>query len=164
MLGRKIRRLEKEKGIRNLRWSNPDSTPDGKALLEAVVIRPVRILLTEPLVIMVAVISAVSWGIIYLFAECLLGIYMTMGLSETQASLPFLAIAVGVLFTFFPRLWDMSVVKTRRRRGEHIEPYVLFCPWRFLHFYVENRLTGKALSFQHAERIKSWASPSRHQP
>ncbi|KAL8371126.1 hypothetical protein RB595_001125 [Gaeumannomyces hyphopodioides] len=122
LLGRKIRRLEKERGVRNLRWSNPDSTPDSRALLEAVVVRPVRILLTEPLVIMVAVISAVSWGIIYLFAECLLGIYMTMGLGETQASLPFLAIAVGVLFTFLPRLWDMSVVKARRRRGEHIEP------------------------------------------
>jgi hypothetical protein len=82
----------------------------------------VRILLTEPLVVMVAFISAVSWGIIYLFAECLLDIYAAVGLGETQASLPFLAIAVGVLFTFFPRLWDMRVVRERQRKGEHIQP------------------------------------------
>ena len=55
-------------------------------------------------------------------AEALSQIYTSMGFTTTQASLPFLAIAVGVLFTFLPRFWDMKVVRARHQKGEPIEP------------------------------------------
>lgn len=124
LLARKLRQVREQTGIADLAWHNPDSAPDARTFLELVVVRPARILATEPLVIMIAGISAVSWGIIYLFTEALTGIYLSMGLSRTQASLPFLAVAAGTLFTLFPRLWDMRVVRRRQQRREHVEPYV----------------------------------------
>ncbi len=124
LLGRKIARLRDETNISALEWYNPDASPDLATLLNLIVVRPVTLLVSEPLVIMVAIISAVSWGMIYLFTEALTQIYVSIGFTTTQASLPFLAIAAGVLFTFLPRFWDMKVVRDRNRKNEHVEPYV----------------------------------------
>lgn len=119
---KKLKKLEKETTIINLHFDNPDLTPDLHTLVEVVLVRPLRLLATEPLVMMVATISAISWGIIYLFTESLNRVYVSMGFSSKEASLVFLAIAVGVLFTFLPRFWDMKIVRQKNRRGEHVEP------------------------------------------
>ena len=124
LLARALRRVRERTPRAALAWHNPDAAPDARTFLELVAVRPARILATEPLVIMVAAISAVSWGIVYLFTETLTDIYQAMGFGRTQASLPFLAVAAGTLFTLFPRLWDMRVVRRRQRRREHVEPYV----------------------------------------
>lgn len=124
LMGRKIRQLRNKTGLPDLdlTWHNPDSFPDWKTMLELVAIRPVHILLTEPLVIMVAILSATSWGLIYLFTEFLIPVYVSIGFTRTQASLSFLGVAVGVLLTFLPRLWDRRVVKVREQRQERVEP------------------------------------------
>ncbi|KAF9879925.1 MFS multidrug transporter [Colletotrichum karsti] len=122
LLGRTIRRIGKETVIHDLSWHNPDEAPDWRALVRISVVRPGKILVTEPLVIMVALISASSWGMIYLFTESLTIVYLSLGFTKTQASLPFLAIAVGVLFTFLPRLWDMKVVRDCQRKQIPVQP------------------------------------------
>jgi MFS family permease len=123
LLGRLVESLRRDHAsIDGQDWDNPDASPDAKAFVNIVVVRPSRILTTEPIVIMVAVISGVSWGIIYLFTEAMTKIYQSTGLTRTQASLPFLAIAVGVLFTFLPRIRDQKVVRRRRRMKQEVEP------------------------------------------
>ncbi|KZL63373.1 major facilitator superfamily transporter [Colletotrichum incanum] len=122
LLGGIIRQIRRETTIQELAWHNPDEARDWRALVRISVVRPGKILLTEPLVIMVALISASSWGMIYLFTESLTVVYLSLGFTKTQASLPFLAIAVGVLFTFLPRLWDMKVVRDRQRKKVPIQP------------------------------------------
>ena len=122
LMRRKMHKLRAKFGLTDLKWHNPDSSPDFRTMVDLVVIRPVHILLTEPLVIMVAILSATSWGLIYLFTEFLIPVYMSIGFTRTQASLSFLGIAVGVLFTFLPRLWDERVIRARQRRQEHVEP------------------------------------------
>ncbi|KAF4918448.1 putative transporter [Colletotrichum viniferum] len=122
LLGRIIRDIGRETEVQELSWHNPDEAPDWRALVQISVIRPARILLTEPLVIMVALISASSWSMIYLFTEALTIVYVSLGFTRTQASLPFLAIAVGVLFTFLPRLWDMKVVRDCQRKQVPVQP------------------------------------------
>ncbi|GKT54960.1 MFS multidrug transporter [Colletotrichum tofieldiae] len=122
LLGGIIRQIRRETTIQELAWHNPDEARDWRALVRISVVRPGKILLREPLVIMVALISASSWGMIYLFTESLTVVYLSLGFTKTQASLPFLAIAVGVLFTFLPRLWDMKVVRDRQRRKVPIQP------------------------------------------
>ncbi|KAI8274997.1 hypothetical protein K4K60_008991 [Colletotrichum sp. SAR11_57] len=122
LLGRIIRDIRKETEVQELSWHNPDEAPDWRALVQISVVRPARILLTEPLVIMVALISASSWSMIYLFTEALTIVYVSLGFTRTQASLPFLAIAVGVLFTFLPRLWDMKVVRDCQRKQVPVQP------------------------------------------
>lgn len=122
LLRRQIDKLRRETRITDLEWHNPDSSPDLRSLADIVVVRPVTLLVTEPLVIMIATISAVSWGIIYLFTEALTAIYTSLGFTRTQASLPFLAIALGTMLTFIPRLWDMKAVKARQAKNEPIQP------------------------------------------
>jgi MFS family permease len=122
LLRGKIERARKETEITSLEWHNPDEVPNLRRLFDVVVVRPAHILVTEPLVLMVACISAVSWGMIYLFTESLAGIYESIGFTATQASLPFLGIAVGVLFTFLPRFWDMRVMRNRHRNNVLVQP------------------------------------------
>lgn len=125
LLGRTVARLEREQGdkIEDFRWHNADPRSGGwKAFAHIVVVRPAYILLTEPLVILIAIISGISWGIIYLFTESTRDIYQSMGFSKTSASLPFLALAFGVCLTFLPRLWDVKVVSRRHRANEPVEP------------------------------------------
>nr|XP_036585692.1 MFS multidrug transporter [Colletotrichum truncatum]KAF6795743.1 MFS multidrug transporter [Colletotrichum truncatum] len=122
LLGHIVQRMGEQTSIQDLNWHNPDEAPDFRALVQISVVRPGRILLTEPLVIMVALISASSWGMIYLFTESLTVVYISLGFTKTQASLPFLAIAVGVIFTFLPRLWDMKIVKDRQRKQIPVQP------------------------------------------
>ncbi|OHE99522.1 major facilitator superfamily transporter [Colletotrichum orchidophilum] len=122
LLGRIVKRIQRETIIQELAWHNPDEARDWRALVRISVFRPGKILFTEPLVIMVALISASSWGMIYLFTESLTVVYVSLGFTKTQASLPFLAIGVGVIFTFLPRLWDMKVVRDRQRKQVSIQP------------------------------------------
>ncbi|KAK2020100.1 major facilitator superfamily transporter [Colletotrichum eremochloae] len=122
LLGGIIGQIKRETMIPELAWHNPDEARNWRALFRIGVVRPGKILLTEPLVIMIALISASSWGVIYLFTESLAVVYLSLGFTKTQASLPFLAIAVGVLFTFLPRLWDMKVVRDRQRRKVPVQP------------------------------------------
>lgn len=122
ILKRNIERLRQETAITDLTWRNADAAPDRKKFVEVVVIRPMHILCTEPLVILVAIISGISWGIIYLFTESTIGIYQSLGFSKKQASLPFLAVAFGVVLTFAPRVLDMKKVDHRRKASELIEP------------------------------------------
>ncbi|EXF81699.1 major facilitator superfamily transporter [Colletotrichum fioriniae PJ7] len=123
LLGAIIKKIQRERTtVRELAWHNPDEARDWRALVRISVLRPGKILLTEPLVVMVALISASSWGMIYLFTESLTVVYVSLGFTKTQASLPFLAIAVGVVFTFLPRLWDMKVVRDRQRKQIPVQP------------------------------------------
>lgn len=120
-----LARTQQSKQLGSLDWFNPDHAPDASALVRLVIIQPVRLLGTEPIVIMVTMISAVSWGIIYLFTESLPGVYLSMsgaGFTRTTSSLAFLAFLPGVGLSFLPRLWDQSVVRKGLGRGEGIQP------------------------------------------
>ncbi|KAK1759751.1 polyamine transporter 1 [Echria macrotheca] len=111
-----------------LDWFDPDRTAETKSLVRLVLVQPLRLLFTEPIVAMVTLISAVSWGIVYLFTESLPAIYGTLesgGFVEgdaARASLVFLAFLPGIGLSFLPRLWDRRVVARRLERGERIEP------------------------------------------
>lgn len=124
VLKRKIDVLKVRGGVEDLEWFNPDHAPDAEALVRLVVVQPLRLLATEPIVVMVTAISAVSWGIIYLFTESLPGVYLSMpaGFTRTTSALAFLAFLPGVGLSFLTRLWDRKVVRERLQRGEGIQP------------------------------------------
>ncbi|KAK0702278.1 putative MFS multidrug transporter [Lasiosphaeris hirsuta] len=123
ILEKKIAQLH-DLGVENLQWFNPDHSPDTKTRFTLVVIQPVKLLATEPIIALVTSISAVSWGMIYLFTESLPDVYqsMSVGFTQTSSSLAFLAFIPGILLSFLPRLWDRRAVSMRLGRGERIEP------------------------------------------
>ncbi|KAH7311226.1 major facilitator superfamily transporter [Stachybotrys elegans] len=121
VLSRKIELLRTTTNIVDLRWANADPVQSRKAFAYIVLIRPMYILLTEPLVILIAIISGVSWSIIYLFTDSIIQIYGSMGFTRTQSSLVFLSIAVGVLLTLLPRFPELQKLQ-HRAQDQPVEP------------------------------------------
>ncbi|KAF2220821.1 major facilitator superfamily transporter [Elsinoe ampelina] len=114
-------------------YDNHDSVPSRTALLNTILVRPARLLTTEPLVILITTLSATSWALIYLFTEALTGIYhLSLNFPPTTASLPFLAMGAGILLSIPPRFLDLRVAKRRKRTNLPLEP--------------EDKLTGFTLA------------------
>jgi hypothetical protein len=107
---------------KNLTFDNHDTMADRAELIDKIVLRPAKLLISEPLVILITTLSAISWAMIYLFTECLTEIYQDMGFSRTTSALPFVAIGIGVLFSILPRFQDMRIAHVRKLRGEALEP------------------------------------------
>ncbi|KAK3615793.1 hypothetical protein LTR22_027296 [Elasticomyces elasticus] len=70
LLARKVATLNKQFGS-ELEFENHDRVADRTQLLNIILIRTASLLVTEPIVILVTGILAVSWAIIYLFTEAL---------------------------------------------------------------------------------------------
>jgi hypothetical protein len=66
--------------------------------------------------------SATAFALIYLFTEALQVVYADMGFSTKQATLPFLAAAIGVLCSTFTRIYDHRVYNELRRTRYSITP------------------------------------------
>ncbi|KAE8313736.1 major facilitator superfamily domain-containing protein [Aspergillus transmontanensis] len=63
-------------------------------------------------------LSPIPYTLIYLFTEALPPVYQAFGFSPISASLPFLAIGIGLLLSFITRIYDYQVL-THRRKTNH---------------------------------------------
>ncbi|KAJ5760912.1 hypothetical protein N7520_008068 [Penicillium odoratum] len=111
-----------ECGISTLTALNPDHTPDLKTWARLALFRPIELFFTEPIVCMVATISAVAFALIYMFTEALPPVYQSMGFSDTSSSLPFLAIIVGLISGLFTRIQDHRMISKCEQEGLPLEP------------------------------------------
>lgn len=132
LLEREVSKIRKDMPHLVLKTLNPDSFPDLKTLAQVTLIRPVRLLFTEPIIMMVAVMGSVACALWYLFAEALLITFMGYGWSERQASLAFIPVALGCLCGCFTRYHDDKVLQKRIKQQKPLEP--------------ENKLFGFALA------------------
>lgn len=115
--------IEKETGYAGLSLDEEFGLPTMKEFARTNLLLPLRLWFTEPLVFLVALMAAVSFGFIYLFAEALHAVYHSgFGMDERSSSLTFLAIGVGVWFTFIPRLYDVHITNVEARRDKPLEP------------------------------------------
>jgi MFS family permease len=122
LLSQKLEQLE-EKYHSNLEpRHNPDAVPNGRALAELVLLRPMRLAVTEPIVIMVSLLNATAWGLVYLFTESLTVVYSLYGWADTTTSLAFIAIGLGIPFSILSRLWDVRVSSQRKRQKQDLKP------------------------------------------
>ncbi|KAH0423436.1 hypothetical protein CcaCcLH18_12169 [Colletotrichum camelliae] len=78
------------------------------------IVRPLRLLFTEPIVFLVAFISAIAFGLIYLFTEVLPMVYESLGFTDGWKNLPFLALVVGMLLSVLTRFYDRHVLANAR--------------------------------------------------
>ncbi|KAL9612363.1 MAG: hypothetical protein Q9167_003050 [Letrouitia subvulpina] len=114
-----VRELEPGK---KLLVRNPDKVKDLRTLIRITLIRPLRLLCTEPIIMIVSFIGSVVNTIFYLFVEAFPVVYDDFGFSERQASLIFVGIGVGLCFGFFPRMYDRHIIKIRQKKGQVLEP------------------------------------------
>jgi hypothetical protein len=132
LLKQRVRTIGKTTGDISLRIQNPDHVPDMRSFVR-LIIRPLRLLFTEPIVLMVSTISALAFALIYLFTEVLPIVYGFYNFSDQQTSLAFIAIGIGFLCSIFTRIYDRYLAARRKARGQaHLSP--------------EDKLTGFAIA------------------
>ncbi|RDW65764.1 uncharacterized protein DSM5745_09503 [Aspergillus mulundensis] len=122
LLAQKIAILRTRYPAAELMYHTPDPFPTFRVFVEIVLVRSTVMMVTEPVLIIISSISAVSWGIIYLFTESLTAAFTELGLSRTEASWPFLALIIGVLLDAVPHIWEVKTLRAKRERKIRIEP------------------------------------------
>ncbi|KAK1671122.1 fluconazole resistance protein 1 [Colletotrichum godetiae] len=85
-------------------------------------LRPLRFFFTEPIVFLAAVVSAIAFGLVYLFTEVLPLVYVDMGFTDASMNLPFLPLAIGMVFSALTRLYDRRVLAERMSRSLPLTP------------------------------------------
>ncbi|EFR00842.1 hypothetical protein MGYG_03847 [Nannizzia gypsea CBS 118893] len=122
LLAQEVAKLRKLTGISTLKALNPDHAPDMKTFVRIALFRPLKLFFTEPIVFMVATISAVAFALIYLFTEALPPIYEDLGFSSANSSLPFLAIGIGLISGVLTRIFDHKTITRYQREGKPLQP------------------------------------------
>ncbi|KAJ5605200.1 hypothetical protein N7510_010354 [Penicillium lagena] len=122
LLRKKIASLSEESPGAHLKFHSADPFPDLAAFVDVVFIRPTRMMVTEPILIIVSALSAISWGIVYLFSESITSAYLGLGLPRSSASFPLLALIIGVCIGIFPHIWDTRKMREKKRQNLKIDP------------------------------------------
>ncbi|KAK5790905.1 hypothetical protein VI817_006214 [Penicillium citrinum] len=122
VLEKEVSKIREQSGIQTLRALNPDHTPDLMTFIRIGLFRPIQLFFTEPIVFMVAIMSAVAFALIYLFTEALPPIYKSMGFSATSSYLPFIAICVGLLSGMLTRIQDIRIIQKYKEQCVPLEP------------------------------------------
>lgn len=122
LLSQKLEKLQDRYHDKLEPRGNPDAIPNGRALAELVILRPARLAVTEPIIIMVSLLNATAWGLVYFFTESLTLVYSLYGWAETTTSLAFIAIGLGIPFSIFPRLWDLYIISKRKQQKAEVKP------------------------------------------
>ncbi|KAL8997000.1 MAG: hypothetical protein Q9188_006435 [Gyalolechia gomerana] len=122
LLERYVSDIRKKTGNQSLVIQNPDHTPDLDAFFRLVLIRPLRLLFTEPIVFLTSVMSAVAFGLIYLLTAAVPIVYAPYGFSVQQQSLAMIPIGIGFLCGILMRLVDHMQSRKRRRLKQETEP------------------------------------------
>jgi hypothetical protein len=123
VLRQQVRAVSKQENFNGLSLDVEESLPTVRKFIKNSLLLPGCLFVTEPIVLLTSVMAATVYGIIYLFSETLKTVYLDgFGFSPRQSSLVVLAIAVGVIFTFLPRLYDVRVVSRRQQQNKVLEP------------------------------------------
>ncbi|KAL4963144.1 major facilitator superfamily domain-containing protein [Aspergillus stella-maris] len=122
LLARKIATIQSECPGADLKYHTSDPFPTVSVFIDVVFLRSTKMIFTEPILIIIYSISALSWGLIYLFTESLITAFTSLDLSQQKASWPFLALIVGVILGAIPHVWEVKKLNTKRANKDPIKP------------------------------------------
>ncbi|PQE08496.1 MFS multidrug transporter protein [Rutstroemia sp. NJR-2017a BBW] len=94
-------------------------------------LRTMRLVCTEPIVFICSILTAVVYGLLYLFTGALPIVYKSYGFTPGQASLSFVPLILGIFSGIFTRFYDHRIYKRRQQKSQELEP--------------EDKLTGFAI-------------------
>lgn len=121
LLEQRVRQIRLATGDNSLVAQNPDHTPDFRTFVRTAFLRPLY-LFSEPIVLLVSVLSAIAFGLIYLFTEAIPVVYALHGFSSHQSSLAFLPIGFGLFFGILIRRHDLRLLVHRMSFHQPIAP------------------------------------------
>lgn len=122
LLAQTVTQLKQATNDDTLFVQNPDHYPGFHDFVRTALFRPVHLLFTEPIVFVVSIMTAIAFGLIYLFTEALQVVYREYGFSIPQTSLSYIVIAIGLFFGFLVRLFDHKAVQKRKKAGTNTKP------------------------------------------
>ncbi|KAF7591883.1 hypothetical protein BBP40_000928 [Aspergillus hancockii] len=122
LLARKVASIMAESPGLDLKYDCADPFPTWTVFIDVVLVRSSRMMVTEPILIIVSALSSISWGIVYLFSESLVPAYTALGVPHSHASWPFIAMIIGVVAGLLPHAKDMRVLQERREQNINVEP------------------------------------------
>lgn len=122
LLQERLADLDEGKRQEKMVTFSSDTIPGFCTFIKVCILRPLRMFLTEPIVFFVSVISAVARALVYLFTSVVPRVYASMGLSESQNTLPFMFVGLGLIFGTCTRLYDCYKLDQRRQHSRLISP------------------------------------------
>ena len=121
LLAQQAAKLQHKNGI-SYPIHSADVTPNLAVFSRIALIRPLRLFFTEPIVFFVSIMSAVSWALIYLFAESLPSVYASLGFTGPSTSLAFIPLLLGIPLSILFRIHDQRVLGRRERVNLALNP------------------------------------------
>lgn len=130
----KVEKIRKETGNHRLKTEKSENRSSLKEFMQSSLFRPLKFLLTEPIVSFCAILCAISYGLIYGLTASLTIVYKSFGWSTANTSLSFLAILLGMVLDIIPRFYDQYIFKKYKRLHKTITPeakirsFAISCP------------------------------------
>ena len=114
LLQRKVKTIKKATGHEELKTASEGRRVTPQIFFTESIYRPIFFLVTEPLVMACAVLCSIAFALFYAETEVLTLVYTSPRLSpapfnETNSSLAFIAVLIGILLDVLPRFWDLRV-------------------------------------------------------
>lgn len=122
LLSKRLDSLQTLTGDTSLRIHNPDHMPNSQTFIQTGLLRPLRLLFTEPIVLTVSIMTGVAYGLIYLFAEAMPIIYKSFGFDARHSSLSFISLGLGVVLGIPLRLYDRRIFRRKQELRKPISP------------------------------------------
>lgn len=125
LLDKEVQRIKDQTGNSDLRAGHDDNQSFSLSnFLQVALFRPLKFLVTEPLVTFCATLCAIAFGLVYGLTESLTIVYTAppFNFSQSSASLPFIAIIIGLLLNVIPRFYDAHIYRKFRATHRRILP------------------------------------------
>ncbi|KAB8211572.1 major facilitator superfamily domain-containing protein [Aspergillus parasiticus] len=87
LLQRRFDNLQSKVGAIDMDIPNPDRINSTRELAQVILVRPAKIGVSEPILILVSILSASAWGMMYLFTESFTVVYSGFGWTSTLSGL-----------------------------------------------------------------------------
>lgn len=122
LLTRAVKDAHRDTGFTFLKFNNPDHHPTWHGFITESLTRPMRLLISEPPIIIASMLNSLAFGLIYILTEALSIIYTAFGLSEADSSLAFIPVLIGVWLSTLLRIFDHKHLERLRKSGRTITP------------------------------------------
>ena len=122
VLRQRVKKIEKSTQYTGLRIEGA-SLPTLGEFARGSLTLPIRLFVTEPIVLVCSIMGATVVSLTYLFAEAIPVVYShDFGMSRNQSALVFLIMGAGVLLFFLPRLCDLRMANRRHHHHQTLQP------------------------------------------
>ncbi|CAJ0548484.1 Ff.00g020970.m01.CDS01 [Fusarium sp. VM40] len=125
LLDKVIKEIQEETGIDDIKSGHDKGEKlTVSAFAQKTLFLPLKLLVTDPLVLFCAILCAIAFGLIYGLTESLTIVYTAppFNFSQNNSSLAFIAIAIGEILNILPRFYDAYIYKKYRKIHRRILP------------------------------------------